>query len=102
MEKIKTEKKTKEDSDAIKVACQKNGIDFEHRGTFWEGNRGEVLFNLESVWWLQKNANNPYKNILYNAVPPTSELTREKNGRSWFYIVGTFITNQALDLKQLE
>ena len=102
MEKMKNTSKSEEEVEAIKVACEKNGIDFEVKGTFWDGNLGEVLFNLESVWWLQKTPINPYNNISYNAVPPTSELTREKEGRSWVYIVGTSITNQALDLKQLK
>ena len=102
MEKFKTEKKTEEELESIKVACENNGIDFEHRGTFWEGNEGVVLFNLQSVWWLQKNPKNPYNNTSYNAVPPTAELTLEKKGRSWVYFVGTSITNQALDLKELE
>ena len=54
MEKIKNTSKSKEEVEAIKVACENSGIDFEHRGIFWEGIAGEVLFNLESVWWLQK------------------------------------------------
>ena len=51
MEKIKNTSKSGEKAEAIKVACENNGIYFEHRGTFWEGNAGEVLFNLRHMRW---------------------------------------------------
>ena len=96
------EKKTTNEIEEIRNMCNRNLIDFEHNGTKWEGCEGVVLFSLEHVWWLQKNPINPYQNISYNSVPPTPELTREKEGRSWIYIVGTSIMNQTLQVKQLE
>ena len=93
--------------------CLEEGIDFEIKSTFWEDPEngkwnehgrweGKVLFSMKNIWWLQENNINPYHNHSYNRVPPTAELSREKQGKSWLLVVGTSITNQALDVNSFE
>ena len=77
-------------------------LDFEAKGALWNGNEGVVLFNLENVWSLQQNPINPYENISYNCVPITHKLSRGKEEKGWIYLISTSLTNQALDLEDLE
>ena len=93
---LSNEVKTDAEIKAIKEKCERMELDFEVKGTLWNGNEVVVLLNLENVCWLQRNPIKPYENISYNCVPPTHQLSRGKDGKAWIYLIGTSLTNHQL------